>query len=151
MMVASCSHNIPLERFAQECAQGLLRAGRRARAYPSVGCGPRSSGASDAAGERVFEGAGFTRWISSYSPWPALKPAIQLYDDKLDGRVKPAHGEWAKIETCVPQLDHASGGQPVEETRRRQGIRRQPHIQSHPPAFMLGFSSRHQGFRAPKK
>ena len=30
VMVASCSHNIAPERFAQECAQGLQRVGRRA-------------------------------------------------------------------------------------------------------------------------
>jgi len=40
MMVASCSHNIPPERFAQECAQGLLRAGRRAALIHQAGAGP---------------------------------------------------------------------------------------------------------------
>jgi len=40
LMVASCSHNIPLERFAQECAQGLLRAGRRAAMIHQAGAGP---------------------------------------------------------------------------------------------------------------
>lgn len=40
VMVASCSHNIPPERFAQECAQGLLRAGRRARLIRQAGAGP---------------------------------------------------------------------------------------------------------------
>jgi len=40
LMVASCSHNIPTERFAQECAQGLLRAGRRAAMIHQAGAGP---------------------------------------------------------------------------------------------------------------
>ena len=40
LMVASCSHNIPPERFAQECAQGLLRAGRRAALIRQAGAGP---------------------------------------------------------------------------------------------------------------
>jgi 23S rRNA (cytosine1962-C5)-methyltransferase len=40
LMVASCSHNIPPERFAAECAQGLLRAGRRATLIRSAGAGP---------------------------------------------------------------------------------------------------------------
>ena len=40
MTIASCSHNIPPERFAQECAQGLLRAGRRAALIRQSGAGP---------------------------------------------------------------------------------------------------------------
>ena len=40
LMVASCSHNIPPERFAAECAQGLLRAGRRAAMIRQAGAGP---------------------------------------------------------------------------------------------------------------
>lgn len=40
MMIASCSHNIPPERFAQECAQGLLRAGRAAAMIRQSGAGP---------------------------------------------------------------------------------------------------------------
>jgi 23S rRNA (cytosine1962-C5)-methyltransferase len=40
LMVASCSHNIPPERFAQECGQGLLRAGRRAALIRQAGAGP---------------------------------------------------------------------------------------------------------------
>ena len=39
LLVASCSHNIPPERFAQECAQGLLRAGRRAALIHQSGAG----------------------------------------------------------------------------------------------------------------
>jgi 23S rRNA (cytosine1962-C5)-methyltransferase len=39
-MVASCSHNISPERFAQECAQGLQRAGRRAAMIRQAGAGP---------------------------------------------------------------------------------------------------------------
>ena len=40
LMVASCSHNIPPERFAQECAQGLSRAGRTAALIRQAGAGP---------------------------------------------------------------------------------------------------------------
>jgi len=40
LMVASCSHNIPPERFAAECAQGLLRAGRKAAMIRQAGAGP---------------------------------------------------------------------------------------------------------------
>jgi 23S rRNA (cytosine1962-C5)-methyltransferase len=40
LMVASCSHNIPPERFAAECAQGLLRAGRRAAMIRQAGASP---------------------------------------------------------------------------------------------------------------
>ena len=40
MMIASCSHNIPPERFAAECAQGLLRTGRRAALIRQAGAGP---------------------------------------------------------------------------------------------------------------
>jgi 23S rRNA (cytosine1962-C5)-methyltransferase len=40
LMLASCSHNIPPDRFAAECAQGLLRAGRRARLIRQAGAGP---------------------------------------------------------------------------------------------------------------
>jgi 23S rRNA (cytosine1962-C5)-methyltransferase len=39
LMVASCSHNIPPERFAAECAQGLLRTGRRAALIRQSGAG----------------------------------------------------------------------------------------------------------------
>ncbi|HKQ11263.1 MAG TPA: class I SAM-dependent rRNA methyltransferase [Rhizomicrobium sp.] len=40
MMIASCSHNIALERFAQEGAQGLQRAGRRGAMIRQAGAGP---------------------------------------------------------------------------------------------------------------
>ena len=40
VMVASCSHNIPPDRFAAECAQGLLRTGRRAALIRQSGAGP---------------------------------------------------------------------------------------------------------------
>jgi 23S rRNA (cytosine1962-C5)-methyltransferase len=40
LLIASCSHNIPPERFATECAQGLLRAGRRAALIRQAGAGP---------------------------------------------------------------------------------------------------------------
>jgi len=39
LMVASCSHNIPPERFAAECAQGLLRTGRRVTLIRQAGAG----------------------------------------------------------------------------------------------------------------
>jgi len=38
-MVAILSHNIPPERFAAECAQGLVRAGRRASLIRQAGAG----------------------------------------------------------------------------------------------------------------
>jgi len=40
LMAASCSHNIAPERFAAECAQGLLRSGRRAALIRQAGAGP---------------------------------------------------------------------------------------------------------------
>jgi 23S rRNA (cytosine1962-C5)-methyltransferase len=40
LMLASCSHNIPSDRFAAECAQGLLRSGRRAALIRQAGAGP---------------------------------------------------------------------------------------------------------------
>ncbi len=39
LLIASCSHNIPPERFAAECAQGLLRVGRRAALIRQAGAG----------------------------------------------------------------------------------------------------------------
>jgi 23S rRNA (cytosine1962-C5)-methyltransferase len=40
LLLASCSHNIALERFAAECAAGIFRAGRRARLIRQAGAGP---------------------------------------------------------------------------------------------------------------
>jgi 23S rRNA (cytosine1962-C5)-methyltransferase len=40
LMLASCSHNMPAERFAQECAAGIARAGRGARLIRASGAGP---------------------------------------------------------------------------------------------------------------
>ncbi|HVW74394.1 MAG TPA: class I SAM-dependent rRNA methyltransferase [Rhizomicrobium sp.] len=40
LMLASCSHNISAERFAAECAAGLLRTGRRAALIRQSGAGP---------------------------------------------------------------------------------------------------------------
>jgi 23S rRNA (cytosine1962-C5)-methyltransferase len=40
VLLASCSYNIPVERFASECAAGLLRGGRRATLIRSAGAGP---------------------------------------------------------------------------------------------------------------
>jgi 23S rRNA (cytosine1962-C5)-methyltransferase len=40
LFLASCSHNIPLERFAQECATGITRTGRSARLIRQAGAGP---------------------------------------------------------------------------------------------------------------
>lgn len=40
LLVASCSHNIPMERFALECAAGIARGGRRAALIRQAGAGP---------------------------------------------------------------------------------------------------------------
>lgn len=40
LLIASCSHNIPPERFAAECAAGLLRTERRATLVRQAGAGP---------------------------------------------------------------------------------------------------------------
>ncbi|HTW33904.1 MAG TPA: class I SAM-dependent rRNA methyltransferase [Rhizomicrobium sp.] len=40
LFLASCSHNITLERFAQECAIGIQRSGRRASLIRQAGAGP---------------------------------------------------------------------------------------------------------------
>ncbi len=40
LLLASCSHNIPPERFASECAAGIARAGRTARVIRQAGAGP---------------------------------------------------------------------------------------------------------------
>ncbi|HEY0106646.1 MAG TPA: class I SAM-dependent rRNA methyltransferase [Rhizomicrobium sp.] len=40
LSLASCSHNIPPERFASECAAGIARAGRRAALIRQAGAGP---------------------------------------------------------------------------------------------------------------
>jgi 23S rRNA (cytosine1962-C5)-methyltransferase len=40
LLLASCSHNIPTERFAAECAAGIMRSGRRASLIRSAGAGP---------------------------------------------------------------------------------------------------------------
>ncbi len=40
LLLASCSHNIPPERFAAECAAGIARAGRQARLIRQAGAGP---------------------------------------------------------------------------------------------------------------
>ncbi|MEJ0043022.1 MAG: class I SAM-dependent rRNA methyltransferase [Rhizomicrobium sp.] len=40
LLLASCSHNIPVERFAAECAAGIARAGRRAALIRQTGTGP---------------------------------------------------------------------------------------------------------------
>jgi 23S rRNA (cytosine1962-C5)-methyltransferase len=40
LLLASCSHNIPLERFAAECSAGILRSGRGACLIHSAGAGP---------------------------------------------------------------------------------------------------------------
>jgi 23S rRNA (cytosine1962-C5)-methyltransferase len=40
LLLASCSHNISPERFASECAAGLVRAGRAARLIRLAGAGP---------------------------------------------------------------------------------------------------------------
>ncbi|HWC62423.1 MAG TPA: class I SAM-dependent rRNA methyltransferase [Rhizomicrobium sp.] len=40
LLLASCSHNIPADRFAAECAAGILRAGRQASLIRAAGAGP---------------------------------------------------------------------------------------------------------------
>jgi len=40
VLLASCSHNIAPDRFAQECAAGIARAGRAARLIRQSGAGP---------------------------------------------------------------------------------------------------------------
>jgi len=40
LLLASCSHNIPPERFAAECAAGIARTGRAARLIRQAGAGP---------------------------------------------------------------------------------------------------------------
>jgi 23S rRNA (cytosine1962-C5)-methyltransferase len=40
LLLASCSHNMPRERFEQECAIGLARAGRRAALIREAGASP---------------------------------------------------------------------------------------------------------------
>ncbi|HEX4160069.1 MAG TPA: class I SAM-dependent rRNA methyltransferase [Rhizomicrobium sp.] len=40
LMLASCSHNIPTERFRVECATGIARAGRRASLIREAGASP---------------------------------------------------------------------------------------------------------------
>ena len=39
LLLASCSHNIPLDRFAGECAAGIIKAGRAASLIRSAGAG----------------------------------------------------------------------------------------------------------------
>ncbi|HEY5046840.1 MAG TPA: class I SAM-dependent rRNA methyltransferase [Rhizomicrobium sp.] len=39
LLLASCSHNISLERFGEECAAGILRSGRRASVVRVAGAG----------------------------------------------------------------------------------------------------------------
>jgi 23S rRNA (cytosine1962-C5)-methyltransferase len=40
LFLASCSHNMPADRFAAECALGIMRGGREARLIRSAGAGP---------------------------------------------------------------------------------------------------------------
>jgi 23S rRNA (cytosine1962-C5)-methyltransferase len=40
LMLASCSHNMPAERFSLECAIGIARAGRRSALIRQAGTGP---------------------------------------------------------------------------------------------------------------
>ncbi|MBV9331785.1 MAG: class I SAM-dependent rRNA methyltransferase [Alphaproteobacteria bacterium] len=40
LMLASCSHNMPADRFLAECGLGIARAGRRARLVRQAGAGP---------------------------------------------------------------------------------------------------------------
>ena len=40
LLLASCSHNIPTDRFAAECAAGIMRGGRKASLIRSAGASP---------------------------------------------------------------------------------------------------------------
>jgi 23S rRNA (cytosine1962-C5)-methyltransferase len=40
LLLASCSHNIPNDRFASECGAGILRTGRKASLIRIAGAGP---------------------------------------------------------------------------------------------------------------
>jgi 23S rRNA (cytosine1962-C5)-methyltransferase len=40
LFLASCSHNIAMERFQEECAAGILRSGRKAALIRAAGAGP---------------------------------------------------------------------------------------------------------------
>lgn len=40
LLLASCSHNMPADRFANECAIGIVRAGRNASLIRQAGAGP---------------------------------------------------------------------------------------------------------------
>jgi len=40
LCLCSCSHNMPIERFANECAIGIIRTGRRATLIRQAGAGP---------------------------------------------------------------------------------------------------------------
>jgi 23S rRNA (cytosine1962-C5)-methyltransferase len=40
LCLCSCSHNMPIERFANECAIGVIRTGRRATLIRQAGAGP---------------------------------------------------------------------------------------------------------------
>jgi 23S rRNA (cytosine1962-C5)-methyltransferase len=40
LLIASCSHNIPPDRFAEECAAGIVRTGRAATLIRQAGAGP---------------------------------------------------------------------------------------------------------------
>jgi 23S rRNA (cytosine1962-C5)-methyltransferase len=40
LFLASCSHNISMERFKEECAAGILRSGRKAALIREAGAGP---------------------------------------------------------------------------------------------------------------
>jgi 23S rRNA (cytosine1962-C5)-methyltransferase len=40
LLLASCSHNIPMERFKEECAGGIQKTGRRASLIRESGAGP---------------------------------------------------------------------------------------------------------------
>ncbi len=88
LLLASCSHNIPPERFAAECAAGHCCAPAAAPALiRQAGAGAGSSGASAAAGDRLSEGAGLRAGLNLLT-MAGLDPTIQL-----DDRLKAGHGE----------------------------------------------------------
>ena len=57
LLLASCSHNIPAERFASECAAGISRSGRNAALIRTAGAGPDHPVHPHAAGKRLSESA----------------------------------------------------------------------------------------------
>ena len=58
LLLASCSHNIPMERFAAECAAGIARSNRSAALIRQAGAGPDHPVHPMLAGNGLSESAG---------------------------------------------------------------------------------------------